>query len=110
MVDANSLTRHEISLNAVRVPIIRLQTLTQSMGLDPRDLEITDLEKGTLASLWDVWNPLVIERFDACLCYTSAGFLDLLSQLTSVGDVTPQAFQGSQTRAHNCNPPEYINL
>ena len=65
-----------------------------SMNFDPRDLKISDYDKGSLASFWDVCHLVVTSECVQQKWHLLAGFLDILSQLTSVGDITPQAFQG----------------
>ena len=70
------------------------------MGLEPRDLENTDFERGTSTSFQFMWHYQgLLMQSELYLKPFLAGFLDILSQLTEVGDITRQAFEGSLSRA-----------
>ena len=64
------------------------------MTFEPRDLEITDYDKGNSASLCGLLKEIasMLTIFNSTLL--AAGFLQLLGQLTFVGDVSREAFNG----------------
>ena len=75
------------------------------MEVDPRDLEITDIDKGALASFRDVWHKKPATNQSDYHTLLPAGFLDILGQLTDIGDVTCEAFKGIPTSILDCCTP-----